>query len=134
MALEFIEIADIFGVVHKITVDSSFQSPDTLKTQLWRASFGVDGALPTLVSTDAPMPVTGTTRWTDPVAAATVINGARVSPTLKNLADSANKLGSVVDNTVSGSHYQYADFELLCRGASNMVSGSSIKLWILPCF
>lgn len=72
-----------------------------------------------------------THKWSAQSTATTVINGAAVAPTLKALANNANKLGAEFDNTLVGNRFQYADFELLCRGASAMTAGAVIKLWIV---
>lgn len=68
------------------------------------------------------------TKWATPGAYTTLIAGAGVAPTLKNLANGTRKLGNaVVDN-----RERYADFELQCRGASAFSAGGYVALYLIP--
>lgn len=69
--------------------------------------------------------------WSNQGSASTLILGADVAPTLKNLSSSANKLGSEFDNSAANQKWQYADFELLCRGAAAFTASTTVKLWLI---
>lgn len=72
-----------------------------------------------------------TEKWSAFTATAvTVINGADVAPTLKNLANAAQKCGAEIDNTSDLSIY--ADFELLWRLQSAPTAGAVISLYLVP--
>lgn len=63
----------------------------------------------------------------------TVIRGDDTGPTLKNLANNAQKIGSEIDNAASsGGLNQYGLFELQCRGTSAFTAGGYIELYLIP--
>lgn len=100
--------------------------------QVYRLVFGAAGSVPTLVSATVPLPVTGRTKWTALDTIATVLNGDATAPTLKNLASAANKISTTaIDNSDAANRFQYADFELFCRGQSAMTAGTTLSLWII---
>jgi len=70
-------------------------------------------------------------KWSALGAHTTVINGDGTAPTLKNLASNGQKLGLEVDNAAAGNRHQYADFELLCKGASAFSAGGYAELYLL---
>ena len=58
-----------------------------------------------------------------------LILGADVAPTLKNLANNGQKLGTEVDNSTDRN--QYGEFELMCRGAAAFTAGTSVELYLI---
>ena len=60
----------------------------------------------------------------------TVINGDDTAPTLKNLANNSQKLGSEVDNAADLN--QYGVFELQARGASSFTAGGYVEMYLIP--
>ena len=67
--------------------------------------------------------------WTAPAATSTVINGADVAPTLKNLTSGSTKLGSEVDGETN--LVVYADFELQVRFQVAPTAGRPVELYIV---
>jgi hypothetical protein len=70
-------------------------------------------------------------KWSAQNAISTVINGDASAPTLKNLANNGQKVGSEVDNSLAANRDQYGDFELLVRGASAFSSGGYVELYLI---
>lgn len=101
----------------------------TLATETTLAA--VETALGTLTTPADTQPVSGAKEWTALGTTTTVINGADVAPTLKGLANNANKLGTEFDNSDAAARAYYADMELLCRGASAFTAGTSVKVWLI---
>jgi hypothetical protein len=60
----------------------------------------------------------------------TVIRGDGASPSLKNLANDAQKLGSEIDN--ASSLDQYGVFELQIRGSAAFTTGGYVELHFIP--
>jgi hypothetical protein len=83
------------------------------------------------IQTDIATLPTQTTKWSALGSEQNAILGAGVAPTLKNLANNANKLGNAFDNSLAANRFRYADFELNCRGAAAFSSGGIVKLWLL---
>lgn len=62
----------------------------------------------------------------------TVILGASTSPSLKNLGDGDQKLGSEIDNAaISGGLNQYGLFELQLRGSSSFTQDGYVELYLI---
>src|SRR5690606_17933112 len=59
-----------------------------------------------------------------------VINGDASTPTLKNLANNAQKLGNEINN--ASALGQYGLFELMVRGASSFTAGGYVELYLIP--
>ena len=68
-------------------------------------------------------------KWSALGTLTTVINGADVAPTLKNLANNGQKLGAEVDNATDRN--MYADFELLCKFQSAPSAGGYVALYLV---
>ncbi len=68
-------------------------------------------------------------KWSALGTLTTVINGADVAPTLKNLANNGQKLGVEVDNAASRN--MYADFELLCKFGTAPTAGGYVALYLV---
>lgn len=64
------------------------------------------------------------------ISKTTIINGDATAPTLKNLANAAQKCGNEIDNT--SNLYQYVDWELYVRFASSPAAGASVSLYLVP--
>jgi hypothetical protein len=59
------------------------------------------------------------------------IAGASVSPSLKNLAAAAQKIGNEIDLTGSGVRDMLAEWDLLVRFASSPSSGAYVSLYLI---
>jgi len=68
-------------------------------------------------------------KWSALGTFTTVINGDATAPTLKNLANNAQKLGSEVDGATE--RHMLADFDLYCRFAVAPSSGGHVALYLL---
>jgi len=68
-------------------------------------------------------------KWSAQGTFTTIINGDASAPTLKNLSNNSNKLGSEVDNATS--HNRYADFDLSCRFQSAPVANGYCELYLV---
>ena len=68
-------------------------------------------------------------KWSALGTYTSVILGADVAPTLKALANAAQKLGVEVDNATARD--MYADFDLLCDFAANPSAGGYVALYII---
>lgn len=69
-------------------------------------------------------------KWSTPAATVNVILGAGVAPTLKNLANDGQKLGSEVNNETSKN--RWAGFDLLCRFQVAPSTGGYCALYLVP--
>ena len=67
-------------------------------------------------------------QWSALGSYTTIIAGADVAPTLKNLASAGKKLGNEIDNTGGN---LYADFDLLCRFAAAASAGGYVALYFI---
>lgn len=69
-------------------------------------------------------------KWSSPASATTVINGDTTAPTLKNLANAGQKIGSEVDNETGKN--RFAAFDLYCRFQSAPSAGGYCALYLVP--
>lgn len=69
-------------------------------------------------------------RWATPSTVVTAINGDTTSPSLKNLANNGQKLGSQYDNETN--RYQFASAELLWTAAASPATNPGVELYLIP--
>jgi len=69
-------------------------------------------------------------KWSALDTYTTAIAGAGVAPTLKNLANAAQKIGNEIDATAS--RHILADWDLQCRFQSAPVAGGYVELYHIP--
>lgn len=69
-------------------------------------------------------------KWTALDTFTTAIAGAASAPTLKNLANNAQKIGNEIDATAT--RHILADWDLFCRFTSAPVAGGYIELYHIP--
>jgi hypothetical protein len=70
-----------------------------------------------------------TITWSTLGTFTTAIAGASTAPTLKNLANNGQKIGSEID--VTGIRNLYADFELYCRFVTAPTAGGLVSLYFI---
>lgn len=75
---------------------------------------------------------TSARRWSALGTYSTAIAGASSAPTLKNLANAAQKIGNAIDLTAAGSRQLYVDLDLLCRFQSAPVAGGYCEVYFVP--
>ncbi len=70
-------------------------------------------------------------KWSALNTFTTFIAGAAVAPTLKNLANNANKLGNAVAFEGAGERHQFVALDLQVRGAAAFTAGGAMLIWFL---
>ena len=71
-------------------------------------------------------------RWSAVFGPADLLKSGVSPPSLKNLANDANKLSGEWDNTDNDFNHLYALLQLKCRGAAAFDASGEVKVWILP--